>query len=88
MHDPFEASLKALLNTPANAQDEEGDDQARLHRVLKTANRQVGAGALFDLIGRHWMAALLLALGNGAPHLKPRSRRTRRAAESSPEILK
>jgi len=30
---------------------------------------------------------LLLALGNGAPHLKPRSRRTRRS-ESSPEILK
>lgn len=87
MHDPFEASLKALLSTPANAQDEEGDDQARLHRVLKTANRQVGAGALFDLIGRHWVSVLLLALGNGAPHLKPRSRRTRRS-ESSPEILK
>ncbi|MGM3424008.1 MULTISPECIES: hypothetical protein [Pseudomonas] len=87
MHDPFEASLKALLNTPANAQDEEGDDQARLHRVLKTANRQVGAGALFDLIGRHWASALLLALGTGAPHLKPRSRRTARS-ESSPEILK
>ena len=60
MHDPFEASLKALLNTPANAQDEEGDDQARLHRVLKTANRQVGAGALFDLIGRHWASAPLI----------------------------
>ncbi|MBB2896764.1 CrfX protein [Pseudomonas sp. AS2.8] len=87
MHDPFEASLKALLNTPADAQDEEGDDQARLHRVLKTANRQVGAGALFDLIGRHWVSVLLLALGNGTPHLKPRSRRTRRS-ESSPEILK
>lgn len=87
MHDPFEASLKALLNTPANAQDEEGDDQARLHRVLKTANRQVGAGALFDLIGRHWASALLLALGNGAPHLKPRTRRTARR-EFLPEILK
>ncbi|WP_145005047.1 CrfX protein [Pseudomonas oryzihabitans] len=82
MHDPFEASLKALLNSPAHAQDEEGDDQARLHRVLKTANRQVGAGALFDLVGRHWMSALLLALGNGAPHIKPRSRRSTRTAPS------
>ncbi|APQ14578.1 hypothetical protein [Pseudomonas rhizoryzae] len=83
MHDPFEASLKALLNTPARPQDEEGDDQARLHRVLKTANRQVGAGALFDLIGRHWVSALLMALGNGAPHLKPRSRRSGRTGPSS-----
>ena len=29
MHDPFEASLKALLNTPANAQDEEGDEDGQ-----------------------------------------------------------
>lgn len=40
MHDPFEQSLRDMLNaSPSNR-----DDDACLGRVLKTANRQVGAG--------------------------------------------
>ncbi|HAB65248.1 MAG TPA: CrfX protein, partial [Pseudomonas sp.] len=41
MHDPFEESLRDMLNTQS-----ERHDDARLDRVLKTANRQVGAGDL------------------------------------------
>lgn len=49
MRDPFEESLRDLLNKPSVH-----DDDACLGRVLKTANRQVGAGDLFALIG-HWL---------------------------------
>jgi hypothetical protein len=45
-----------------------------LHRVLKTANRQVGAGDLFGLMG-HWLGALMIALNNGSAHVSPVSRR-------------
>ena len=71
MHDPFEESLRDLLKTPSSPSR---DDDACLNRVLKTANRQVGAGDLFGLMG-HWAGALMIALNNGSSHLAPVSRR-------------
>lgn len=69
MRDPFEESLRDMLNAqPAR------DDDACLDRVLKTANRQVGAGDLFSLIG-HWLQAVLIAFSNGAPHTSTVTRR-------------
>ena len=60
MHDSFEQSLREMLKAePSNR-----DDDACLGRVLKNANRQVGAGDLFSLLGR-WMQALLIALNSG-----------------------
>jgi hypothetical protein len=44
MHDPFEESLRDLLKSPTSIHD----DDACLHRVLKTANRQVGVGRCVD----------------------------------------
>lgn len=76
MHDPFEESLRDLLKSPASSHD----DDACLHRVLKTANRQVGVGDLFALMG-HWVGALMIALNNGSPHVTPVSRR--KSSESS-----
>jgi hypothetical protein len=70
MHDPFEQSLRELLNTAPS----DHDDDACLGRVLKTANRQVGAGEMFSLIG-HWFGATMLAVSKGSPHLAPVSRR-------------
>lgn len=69
MHDPFEKSLSELLKSTAS----EHDDQACLGRVLKTANRQVGAGDFLALVG-NWLSALMMALNNGSAHLKPVSR--------------
>ncbi|HBP50242.1 CrfX protein [Pseudomonas sp. FSL R10-0056] len=70
MHDPFEQSLREMLKAePSNR-----DDDACLGRVLKTANRQVGAGDLFSLLGR-WMQALMIALNSGSAHIAPVSRR-------------
>ncbi|UFH51543.1 CrfX protein [Pseudomonas sp. KNUC1026] len=74
MHDPFEQSLRDLLNAPEGARD----DATRLGRVLKTANRQVGATDLFGLMGR-CLTACMIALNNGSAHVSPVSRRTRRA---------
>ncbi|GIZ13082.1 CrfX protein [Pseudomonas sp. NCCP-436] len=71
MHDPFEESLRDLLRSSPGHYD----DDASLHRVLKTANRQVGAGDLFSLVGR-WGSALMIALNNGSAHVAPVSRRT------------
>lgn len=74
MHDPFEQSLRDMLNAaPAGR-----DDNACLDRVLKTANRQVGAQDLFGLIGRCFQAGML-AVNKGAPHVAPVTRRTRTA---------
>lgn len=70
MHDPFEQSLRELLNNAPSSHD----DDACLWRVLKTANRQVGAGEMFSLIG-HWFGATMLAVSKGSPHLAPVSRR-------------
>ncbi|MFC2972348.1 CrfX protein [Azotobacter bryophylli] len=71
MHDPFEESLRDLLKSSVSSRD----DGEALERVLKTANRQVGVGALFSLMG-HWFEALLIGLNNGAGHVTPVSRRT------------
>lgn len=71
MHDPFEESLRDLLKSAPTAHD----DERTLGRVLKTANRQVGAGDLFSLVG-HWFEAMMLALNGGAAHIAPVSRRT------------
>lgn len=70
MHDPFEESLRDMLNTQSARHDD-----ARLDRVLKTANRQVGAGDLFALIG-HWVQAVLIAVSS-APDATPPTRRPR-----------
>ncbi|MEO4049285.1 CrfX protein [Pseudomonas sp. CAU 1711] len=72
MYDPFEESLRDLLKSSSS----EHDDDAALGRVLKTANRQVGAGDLFCLLGRS-LEAVMIALNNGSAHLAPVSRRTR-----------
>ncbi|CAG8865455.1 hypothetical protein PS627_01371 [Pseudomonas fluorescens] len=68
MHDPFEESLRDLLQAPPSGNDR--DDDACLGRVLKTANRQVGAGDLFSLLGR-WSQALMIAVNNGSAHVSP-----------------
>lgn len=74
MYDPFEESLRDLLKSSSA----EHDDDATLGRVLKTANRQVGVGDLFVLLGRGLEAAMI-ALNNGSAHLATVSRRTRSA---------
>ncbi|MFB4394647.1 MULTISPECIES: CrfX protein [unclassified Pseudomonas] len=68
MHDPFEESLRDLLKASPSGKDR--DDAACLGRVLKTANRQVGVGDLFSLLGR-WSQALLIAVNNGSAHVAP-----------------
>ncbi len=68
MHDPFEQSLRDMLKASPSGQDR--DDDACLGRVLKTANRQVGAGDLFSLLGR-WSQALMIAINNGSAHVAP-----------------
>ena len=62
MHDPFEQSLRDMLQASPSTRD----DDACLGRVLKTANRQVGAGDLFSLLGR-WLPALMIALNTDRP---------------------
>lgn len=69
--DPFERSLGELLKASPNERSH--DSEQRLERVLKTANRQVGIGALFILLGRA-LESLLIALNSGSAHLKPVSR--------------
>jgi hypothetical protein len=78
MYDPFEESLRDLLKS----QPADHDDDATLGRVLKTANRQVGAGDLFGLMGRG-LEALMIALNNGSAHLMPVSRSTARSADKA-----
>lgn len=69
MHDPFEESLRDMLKASSSSRD----DDACLGRVLKTANRQVGAGVLFGLLGR-WGQAAMIAVNQGSRHLAPVSR--------------
>jgi hypothetical protein len=69
MRDPFEESLRDMLNTQSSH-----DDDACLDRVLKTANRQVGAGDLFGLLG-HWLHVVSSVAGSSARHAAPVSRR-------------
>lgn len=59
MTDPFEESLRDMLNAESRH-----DDDACLDRVLKTANRQVGAGDLFGVMG-HWLQTLMILLSSG-----------------------
>lgn len=78
MYDPFEESLRDLLNSNGGAHD----DDATLGRVLKTANRQVGAGDLFGLFGRS-IEALMIGLNNASPHLRNVSRPPFQPTESA-----
>jgi len=66
----FEQSLRELLQKDSTEQQ---DVDAALERVLKTANRQVGVGALFTMFGRAFYS-VVLGLINGSDHLKPVSR--------------
>jgi hypothetical protein len=77
MVDPFEESLRDMLNASSSTRDHD----ASLGRVLKTANRQVGAQDLFSLMGR-WLQACMIAVNNGSGHVAPVSRRTT-AAQSA-----
>ena len=74
MHDPFEQSLRDMLNSSSTGRD----DDACLGRVLKTANRQVGAQDLFGLLAR-CLQACMIAVNNGSAHVSPVSRRSRSA---------
>lgn len=76
MHDPFEESLRDMLRSRESAHD----DDAVLDRVLKTANRRVGMGDLFELMG-NCFSALMIALNNASPHLRPVSRLSRNPAD-------
>ncbi|HHX33774.1 MAG TPA: CrfX protein [Gammaproteobacteria bacterium] len=65
-HDPFEQSLRDMLK----AQETQTNDDVSLGKVLKKANRQLGAGAVFGLFGRA-LESVLIGLSNGSEHLKP-----------------
>ncbi len=71
MHDPFEESLRDMLKGSSSSRD----DDACLDRVLKTANRQVGVGDLFSLMGR-WFEAMMIALNSGSANVSPRKSRS------------
>lgn len=80
MHDPFEESLRDMLRgAPA-----ETADSARLDRVLKAANRQVGAGDLFNLLG-HWFEAVMIGLESGTARKESVTRRLQSAARRAHE---
>ena len=70
MQDPFEESLRNMLRSSEG----EHDDARTLNRVLRTANRQVGAGDLFSLIG-HWFRAIMLAIDSASDNLSPVSKK-------------
>ncbi|WP_217473846.1 CrfX protein [Stutzerimonas stutzeri] len=70
MRDPFEESLRDMLNAQSSR-----DDNACLSRVLKTANRQVGAGDLFGLMG-NWLQAVLIAASGSAGRAPAVTRRS------------
>jgi hypothetical protein len=69
MQDPFEESLRSMLRSS----ESQHDDARTLDRVLRTANRQVGAGDLFSLIG-HWFEAIMLAIDSASDHVSPVSK--------------
>ncbi len=78
MYDPFEESLRDLLK----ADPAQHDDGETLDRVLKTANRQVGMGDLFGLMGRS-LEALMIALNSGSAHVMPTSRTQQKTANKA-----
>jgi len=69
MRDPFEESLRDMLNAQSSH-----DDDACLDRVLKTANRQVGAGDLFGLMG-NWLQTVLIAASGSTSRAGSATRR-------------
>lgn len=71
--DPFENSLRELLQDPNAGQHL----QQVLERVLKTANRQTGAGALLALSGRA-LESVMVALEGASANWRPVSRLSRR----------
>lgn len=75
MRDPFEDSLRDMLKAQSPH-----DDDACLDRVLKTANRQVGAGDLFGLMG-NWLQTVLIAANGSAA--QPRSASRRQASRTT-----
>ena len=77
MRDPFEESLRDLLNKPSVH-----DDDACLGRVLETANRQVGAGDLFALIGP------LAASTDDGRQQRQRSSRSRLSSRHLPPFVR
>ena len=77
MHDPFEESLRDLLKAPSSS---EHDEDATLDRVLKTANRQVGVGDLFSLVG-NWFEAMMIALSAGTRNSGAATKRCAEKAE-------
>ena len=66
MQDPFEQSLRDMLKTS----DAQAYNDVSLDKVLKKANRQLGAGAVFSLFGRA-LESVLIGLSSGSEHLKP-----------------
>ena len=64
--DPFEQSLRDMLK----AQETQVSNDVSLDKVLKKANRQLGAGSVFGLFGRALESALI-GLSSGSEHLKP-----------------
>ncbi|MFT0211138.1 CrfX protein [Pseudomonas sp. F1_0610] len=77
--DPFEASLKEMMNAPSKSQQAKSDP---VKKVLKTANRQIGAGQLVGLLG-HAIEAFMIALSCGSAHLKTTSRQIESSTTSS-----
>ncbi len=75
-NDPFEESLRELLQEPSVGQP---SGQA-LERVLKTANRQTAAGALLLLSGRALESAMM-ALDGASAHWRPVSRLTSKTTD-------
>ncbi len=71
-NDPFEKSLRELLQESSARQQPE----LVLERVLKTANRQTGAGALLMLSGRA-LESVMMALEGASAHWRPVSRLNR-----------
>lgn len=69
IQDPFEQSLRDMLKP----EKMHANGDASLDKVLKKANRQVGAGALFGLFGRA-LESVLIALSSGSEHIKPVSK--------------
>ncbi len=64
--DYFEQSLRDMLKT----QESLGDDDISLDRVLRKANRQQGAGAIFSVFGRA-LESVMIGLNSGSEHVKP-----------------
>lgn len=75
-NDSFEQSLRELLQEPAAREQSE----RVLKRVLKTANRQTGAGALLGLAGRG-LESVLVGLEGASAHWRPVSRLSRQSTD-------